>query len=105
LLSDSAIETPRTTRHVRHVYHIYAIRTRHRAALQQRLRARGIETGIHYPIPVHLQEAYAELARGPGSFPHSEQAAAEVLSLPMFSELTQAQLENVAAAVREEARG
>jgi dTDP-4-amino-4,6-dideoxygalactose transaminase len=102
LLSDNGIHTPREMPYARHVYHIYPIRTPHRKALQQGLRAKGIETGIHYPIPVHLQEAYGELGFRPGSFPCSERAAEQVLSLPMFGELTEAQLEDVASAVREE---
>ena len=85
----------------RHVFHIYAIRTANRAALQRELLAKGIQTGIHYPIPVHLQQAYAELRYRRGSFPCSERAAEEVLSLPMFAELTKEQLETVASAVRE----
>jgi dTDP-4-amino-4,6-dideoxygalactose transaminase len=101
LLSNNGIQTPRQMPYARHVYHIYPIRTPHRKALQQGLRAKGIETGIHYPIPVHLQEAYSELGFRPGSFPCSEGAAEQVLSLPMFGELTEAQLENVASAVRE----
>ena len=58
-----------------------------RAELQRSLQAHGVQTGIHYPIPVHLQEAYRDLGYAAGDFPHSEQAADEVLSLPMFPEL------------------
>jgi dTDP-4-amino-4,6-dideoxygalactose transaminase len=71
-----------------HVYHIYAVRSTQRDALQQQLNDQGIQTGIHYPIPVHLQPAYADLAYKIGDFPHSELAAKEVLSLPMYAELT-----------------
>ena len=101
LLSGDGVQIPHQMAYARHVYHIYAIRTSHRQALQQGLRVKGIETGIHYPIPVHLQEAYSELGFRSGSFPCSERAAEQVLSLPMFGELTEAQLENVASAVRE----
>jgi dTDP-4-amino-4,6-dideoxygalactose transaminase len=101
LLSDNGIQTPLQMPYARHVYHIYPIRISERQALQQRLRAKGIETGIHYPIPVHLQEAYSELGFRVGSFPCSERAAEQVLSLPMFGELTEAQLEDVASAVCE----
>ena len=101
LLSGDGVQIPHQMGYARHVYHIYAIRTSERQALQQRLCAKDIETGIHYPIPVHLQQAYSELGFRPGSIPCSERAADQVLSLPMFGELTEAQLENVASAVRE----
>ncbi len=68
----------------RPVYHLYVIRTSSRDELQQRLSAAGIGTGIHYPIPLHLQTAYAELGWKTGDFPVSEEAAKEILSLPMF---------------------
>jgi dTDP-4-amino-4,6-dideoxygalactose transaminase len=82
-----------------HAYHVYAIRTAHRAEWQQALLAKGIHTGIHYPIPVHLLPAFADLGYREGQFPHAEKAAREVLSLPMFPELTEAQCEEVAAAL------
>jgi len=87
--------------HARHVYHIYAVRTPERQKWQEALQARGIQTGIHYPIPVHLLPAYADLGYKAGQFPHSELAAAEVLSLPMFPELTAEQSETVSRAVKE----
>jgi dTDP-4-amino-4,6-dideoxygalactose transaminase len=68
------------------------------------LQARGIQTGIHYPFPVHLLPAYSDLGHKAGDFPHSEQAAKEVLSIPMFAELTPAQCREVASAVTELAR-
>jgi dTDP-4-amino-4,6-dideoxygalactose transaminase len=63
-----------------------------------------VQTGIHYPIPVHLQKAYGDLGHRRGDFPHAERAAAEVLSLPMFPELTEDQQDAVVAAVREVGR-
>lgn len=101
LLSDDGIQTPRQMSYARHVYHVYAIRTSHRAALQQKLHAHGVQTGIHYPTPVHLQEAHADLGYGSGDFPFAEQAAAEVLSLPMFAELMTDQQEKVAWVLRQ----
>jgi dTDP-4-amino-4,6-dideoxygalactose transaminase len=83
------------------VYHIYAIRTAARDALQQMLHAQGIQTGIHYPIPVHLLPAYADLGHRPGDFSCSEAAANEVLSLPMFAELTDDQIATTSVVVRE----
>jgi dTDP-4-amino-4,6-dideoxygalactose transaminase len=99
LLADSGVATPEAMAYARHVYHIYAIRTGRRSEWQQALHAKGIQTGIHYPIPVHLLPAYADLGYGRGDFPHSEQAADEVLSLPMFPELSRAQCEEVSEAV------
>jgi dTDP-4-amino-4,6-dideoxygalactose transaminase len=96
----SDVVTPQAMAYARHVYHIYAIRTAARAQWQEALQAQGIHTGIHYPIPVHLLPAYADLGYRAGQFPHSEQAANEVLSLPMFPELTAAQTATVAQAVR-----
>jgi dTDP-4-amino-4,6-dideoxygalactose transaminase len=84
----------------RHVYHIYAVRTQARQAWMDALQAQGIQTGIHYPIPVHLLPAFADLGYRAGQFPHSERAANEVLSLPMFPELTESQCKEVASAVR-----
>lgn len=84
-----------------HVFHQYVIRVRDRAAIQARLHEAGIGTGIHYPMPVHLQPAYKDrIALGPARCRASETAAAEVLSLPMYPELTGEQIEMVAAALR-----
>jgi dTDP-4-amino-4,6-dideoxygalactose transaminase len=99
LLADSDVQTPEAMPYSRHVYHIYAIRTQQRSEWQQALQAKGIQTGIHYPIPVHLLPAYADLGYTQGDFPHSEQAADEVLSLPMFPELSREQCEEVSEAV------
>jgi dTDP-4-amino-4,6-dideoxygalactose transaminase len=99
LLSDSGVQTPEAMSYARHVYHVYAIRTPQRSEWQQALQAKGIQTGIHYPIPVHLLPAYADLGYSKGDFPHSEQAANEVLSLPMFAELSRDQCQEVCEAV------
>lgn len=81
----------------RHVYHLYVIRTKHREALQNRLKDHGIGTAIHYPTPVHLQPFYNKDGSARGHFPVTEQACEEILSLPMFPELTEEQVEIVAA--------
>jgi dTDP-4-amino-4,6-dideoxygalactose transaminase len=99
LLAGSGVATPKAAPYGRHVYHIYAIRTANRAAWQETLQSKGIQTNIHYPIPVHLLPAFSDLGHRAGEFPHSERAANEVLSLPMFPELTRAQCEEVAEAV------
>ena len=85
---------------VRHVYHVFTIRVRNRDACRARLADAGIHTGVHYPIPVHLQPAHRDLGYGPGDFPVSETAAAEVISLPMFPELSDDQVATVTAALR-----
>ncbi len=95
----SAVSAPAEMSYARHVWHVYAVRTPAREALQQALGAAGVSTGIHYPIPVHLQPAFKDLGYVQGDFPHSEAAAREVLSLPMFPELTPAQQEVVVAAI------
>ena len=78
-----------------HVFHLYVIRARDRDALQAHLQARGVSTGLHYPEPLHLQKACASLGYGPGDFPVAEQSAREILSLPMFPELSSAQIRYV----------
>jgi dTDP-4-amino-4,6-dideoxygalactose transaminase len=101
LLPGAGVGLPRQMDYSRHVYHIYAVRTTERAALQEALTARGVQTGIHYPFPVHLLPAFSDLGHKAGDFPHSERAANEVLSLPMFPELTAEQSVIVADAVHE----
>lgn len=88
LLQGSAYAAPYERNNARHVYHVYAIRTKARAALQNWMDQKGVQTGIHYPTPVHLLPAFRDLGYEAGQFPHSEAAAAEVLSLPMYPELT-----------------
>ncbi|MEF3273254.1 MAG: DegT/DnrJ/EryC1/StrS family aminotransferase [Chloroflexus sp.] len=100
LLAPIGIHTPVALPDRRHVYHIYAIRDSRRDELQTYLHDHGIGTGIHYPIPVHLQKAFADLGYQAGDFPQAEAAAAEVLSLPMFPELTAAQQQVVVNALQ-----
>ena len=104
-IAGSGVTTPVALAHNRHVYHIYAIRTTERQAWMDALAAQGIQSGIHYPIPVHLLPAYADLGYKAGQFPHSERAASEVMSLPMFPELTSEQTAEVSAAIRNLAAG
>jgi dTDP-4-amino-4,6-dideoxygalactose transaminase len=104
LLEGTGIPTPREATGTRHVYHIYAIRSGNRDRLQAGLSAAGVQTGIHYPTPVHLLPAYADLGYASGQFPHAERAAAEVLSLPMYPELTADMQAEVAAALIEVSR-
>ena len=83
----------------KHVYQVFVVRLPDRDAWRAKLTEAGIQTGVHYPIPVHLQPAYRDLGYVRGDFPVSEAAAAEVLSLPMFPELTDEQIETVARAL------
>jgi len=87
------IIVPAEADYARHIYHIYAIRVQQRDELIKFLAEKGIQTGIHYPVPVHLQDAYQFLGLGKGSFPVAEQCADEFVSLPMFPELDDAQIE------------
>jgi dTDP-4-amino-4,6-dideoxygalactose transaminase len=100
LLSDSDVETPKEMSWGRHVYHVYTVRAEDRDGLQVALNTSGIPTGIHYPVPVHLQPAYADLGYGPGAFPHAEQAAKQVLSLPLYPELSSQAIGQVVEAVK-----
>jgi dTDP-4-amino-4,6-dideoxygalactose transaminase len=99
LLAGCPIQLPHAASYARHVYHVYTIRAANRDRLRDELLKRDIHSGIHYPIPIHLQPAYADLNYGPGSFPVAEQACTEVLALPIYPELTGAQLCEVADAV------
>jgi dTDP-4-amino-4,6-dideoxygalactose transaminase len=95
LLAGSGWQLPVDTGEDRHAVHVYAPLLEERAAVERRLSARGIGTGIHYPRPVHLQPAFAELGYRAGTFPVSERMAAGTLSLPMFPELVDAQIREI----------
>jgi dTDP-4-amino-4,6-dideoxygalactose transaminase len=99
LLADAGVERPTEMPWARHVYHVYTLRTEDRDGLQAALQAEGIQTGIHYPVPAHLQPAYADLGYGRGAFPQSEKAATEVLSLPLYPEITDDQIQRVSQAL------
>src|SRR5438477_10720992 len=84
-----------------HVYHVYAIRVRERDEVMWHLQEKGIQCGVHYPVPIHLQKAYRNLGYEAGRFPVSERIALECISLPMFPELTSLQIGMVALALKE----
>jgi dTDP-4-amino-4,6-dideoxygalactose transaminase len=94
------VTTPQKAAYAKHVYHIYAIRLKDRDAVISTLAANDIHCGIHYPIPLHLQEAYKALGYQKGAFPEAEKAAAEFVSLPMFAELTAEQIARVATELK-----
>ena len=89
LLSVPGIRTPTVAPWGTHVYHLYVVRVKAREVMQQRLYQEGIATGIHYPIPLHLQKAYRYLGYRRGDFPVTEELSEEIISLPMYPELTQ----------------
>lgn len=99
LFQGSGVQIPAEAQGRRHVYHVYAIRTPDRARWIDELNAAGVATGIHYPFALHRLKAFEFLGYREGDFPHAEKAAAEVLSLPMFPEITPDQQETVAKAV------
>ena len=97
----SAVIKPREMEWARHVYHLYVIRTPLREQLQSYLHERGVATGIHYPVPIHLQKACRDYCGEPASLPVTEQVTSEILSLPMYPELTAGEVEYVCDCVNE----
>jgi dTDP-4-amino-4,6-dideoxygalactose transaminase len=86
----------------RHVYHLFVVRfpAHDRDAVAKKLLEAGVQTVVHYPIPIHLQKAYAELGYKSGAFPNAEKAAKSILSLPLFPEMTRAQCDYVCEQLR-----
>jgi dTDP-4-amino-4,6-dideoxygalactose transaminase len=99
LAGEPSVITPFEPEWSRGVFHLYVVRVAERDAFIEHLKAADIGTGIHYPIPLHLQKAYASMAYGNGAFPVAERASREVVSLPMFPQLTPAQRRRVADAI------
>ena len=101
LLSNiDGIIIPYEADYAKHVYHLYVIRTEDRDKLREELKSKGIATGIHYPIPLHLQEAYNYLGYKRGDFPVTEKASQEILSLPMYAELSDKQIEEIVELIK-----
>jgi len=98
-ITNPVVSKPTEQSYGHHNYHLYVLRCRRRGDLQRHLADRGVSTLIHYPVPLHLQEAYADLGLGPGAYSVSEQLADEVLSLPIFPELTDEEARHVADSV------
>jgi dTDP-4-amino-4,6-dideoxygalactose transaminase len=105
LWAGSSVRFPAEAAYGKHVYHIYAVMAANRDALHKILGDKGIATGFHYPIPVHLQPCFEHLGYPRGTFPHTEKAAAEEISLPMFAELTDEQIHEIVAATKEAYQG
>jgi dTDP-4-amino-4,6-dideoxygalactose transaminase len=100
LLADTPLRLPCEAAGNESAWHLYTVRHPRRDELKKHLDANGVGSAVHYPVPLHLQKVYAPLGYKPGDFPVTERAAGEVLSLPMFAELTDAQLQRVAAVVK-----
>ena len=101
LLYNSNVQLPCERQWAKHVYHLFVIRVNKRNDLKDYLQERGVGTQIHYPIPIHLQEAYKKLGHNAGDFPISERNAEEILSLPIYPELTTEEVETVAGLITE----
>lgn len=101
LLAETDLILPRTAPETTPVYHLYVVRAKNRAALLAHLHRQGIGAQVHYPLPVHLQPAYADLGFGPGSLPETEQAASEVLSLPLYPEMSLEIVEKVVEIIKQ----
>ncbi|MFN2510488.1 MAG: DegT/DnrJ/EryC1/StrS family aminotransferase [Pyrinomonadaceae bacterium] len=101
LLADTGLRLLEEIPYARSVYHIFPVFTTQRDHLVEHLKAQGVSTGIHYPIPVHLQSGYRDLGYKVGDFPHTEQACNEVLSLPMYAELSSEAVIEVSDAIRQ----
>jgi dTDP-4-amino-4,6-dideoxygalactose transaminase len=100
LLSDTALTLPIQPEHTSHVFHQFVIRHPQRDSLRAFLKEQGIHTLIHYPVPVHLQPAYADLQYPPGSFPNTELASREILSLPLYPELDEEKVSLICQTVK-----
>jgi dTDP-4-amino-4,6-dideoxygalactose transaminase len=100
LLGSVGVTRPVEKEYAYHVYHLYVIRTKRRNELQAFLKERGIDTLIHYPIPIHLQRAFRDLGYRQGDFPTAERSSREVLSLPFFPEITDPEMEEVVDGIR-----
>jgi dTDP-4-amino-4,6-dideoxygalactose transaminase len=100
LLADAHCVCPYGAPFVTHVYHLYVIRAERRDELAKHLRDRGIDTGVHYPVPLHMQKVYDSLGYRVGQFPVAEKLSNEILSLPMYPELEEERVRDVARAVR-----
>jgi dTDP-4-amino-4,6-dideoxygalactose transaminase len=101
LLAALPVVCPVTSPAVEHIYHLYVIQVENRRPVQAALKSQGVDTGIHYPVPIHLQKACADLGYRPGDFPVTETLADRILSLPMFAELTHEQIDCVVDSLKQ----
>lgn len=101
LLADTPLQLPREADWAESVWHLYVVRHPRRDALKAHLEANGVGCGLHYPLPLHLQKCYADLGGKPGDFPVAEAAATRCLSLPIYPELTDLQMQRVATVIKD----
>ena len=92
---------PKEMSYGKHVYHLYVVRVKERDALLANLKSKGVAAGIHYPVPIHLQKAYTDMGLKEGSFPLTEKFSKEIISLPMFPELTEGEVDYIAKCIGE----
>jgi dTDP-4-amino-4,6-dideoxygalactose transaminase len=104
-LADQSVVLPVEAANMRHIYHLYVIQAEDRGSLQNHLAQRGIETGLHYPVPLHMQEAYASLGYHKGDFPVTEQVTERILSLPMYPGMSLEAADYVSDAILEWVQG
>ena len=100
-LADTPLVLPQERPDTRHAFHLYVVRTPERDALEAHLKDRGVATAVHYPTPLHLQEAYRALGYAAGDFPVAEKVTQEILSLPLYPEMTEDAIEHVCSAIRD----
>ncbi len=100
-LADLPVVTPQAAPYAQHVYHLYVVRVAARDVLAACMKEAGVGTGVHYPIPIHLQESFQDLGYSEGSFPVTEKLAGEILSLPMYPEIQTEAVQYVAGIVRD----
>ena len=101
LLADTPLQLPREVSFAESVWHLYVVRHPRRDELKKHLEANAVGCMLHYPVPLHLQKCYANLGYQAGDFPHAEKAARECLSLPIYPELTDAQIQRVASVIKD----
>ena len=104
LAGTAGVILPSTRDEGAHVFHLYVVRVRDRDGLRKRLADQNIQSGIHYPTPLHLLKAYEHFGHQRGDFPIAERLAGEIVSLPIYPEITEEQQARVAAVVKEHAR-
>jgi dTDP-4-amino-4,6-dideoxygalactose transaminase len=101
LLADTPLQLPREADFAESVWHLFVVRHPRRDELKKHLEANAVGCALHYPVPLHLQKCYASLGYRAGDLPNAEKAASQCLSLPIYPELTEAQIQRVVAVIKE----
>jgi dTDP-4-amino-4,6-dideoxygalactose transaminase len=105
LLADTPLQLPREADYAQSAWHLYVVRHPRRDDLKKYLEANGVGCGLHYPVPLHLQKCYAQLGYKEGNFPVAEKTARDCLSLPIYPEMTEEQIQRVVEVVQEFFKG